>query len=49
MGAAIDIEMGDRMIEVEVPSDQGTGTSTCYVPCKLLKSRFDEVADNNRR
>lgn len=44
MGAAVDIDMGERYVEVEVPSDQGEGTMRCYVPCKsyLHRSRTNE-------
>jgi NADH dehydrogenase len=35
LGSAVDIDMGERLLEVEVPHDQGEGTTRCYVPCKL--------------
>jgi hypothetical protein len=34
MGSAVDLDMSERLVEVEVPSDQGTGTSRAYVPCE---------------
>jgi len=33
MGSAVDLDMSERLVEVEVPSDQGTGTIRAYVPC----------------
>jgi hypothetical protein len=33
MGSAVDLDMSARLVEVEVPSDQGTGTMRAYVPC----------------
>ena len=36
MGSAVDLDMSERLVEVEVPSDQGTGTMRCYVPCRSL-------------
>jgi len=36
MGSAVDLDMSERLVEVEVPSDQGTGTKRAYVPCKSL-------------
>jgi NADH dehydrogenase FAD-containing subunit len=33
MGSAVDLDMSERLVEVEVPSDQGTGTCRAYVPC----------------
>lgn len=32
MGSAVDLDMSERLVEVEVPSDQGTGTIRAYVP-----------------
>jgi hypothetical protein len=37
MGAAVDLDMAERLVEVEVPSDQGTGTTNCYIPCESLR------------
>ena len=37
MGSAVDLDMSERLVEVEVPSDQGTGTMRCYVPCKFIR------------
>lgn len=34
MGTAVDLDMSERLLEVEVPSDQGEGTMRAYVPCK---------------
>ncbi len=34
MGAAMDLDMSERLVEVEVPSDQGQGTIRAYVPCE---------------
>lgn len=34
MGSAMDLDMAERLVEVEVPSDQGEGTMRCYVPCQ---------------
>jgi NADH dehydrogenase FAD-containing subunit len=39
MGAAVDLDMAERLVEVEVPSDQGTGTMTCYIPCTFPRFR----------
>jgi len=36
MGSAVDLDMSERLVEVEVPSDQGTGTIRAYVPCTLI-------------
>ncbi|EIW68421.1 hypothetical protein TREMEDRAFT_71992 [Tremella mesenterica DSM 1558] len=36
MGAAVDLDMAERLVEVEVASDQGTGTIRCYVPYDKL-------------
>ena len=36
MGSAVDLDMSERLVEVEVPSDQGTGTSRAYVPCTSM-------------
>jgi hypothetical protein len=33
MGSAVDLDMSERLVEVEVPADQGTGTKRAYVPC----------------
>ena len=33
MGSAVDLDMSEKLLEVEVPADQGTGTKRCYVPC----------------
>jgi hypothetical protein len=35
LGSAMDIDMGERLLEVEVPKDQGEGTMRCYVPCRF--------------
>ena len=35
MGTAVDLDMSERLLEVEVPSDQGEGTMRAYVPCEL--------------
>lgn len=34
MGTAVDLDMSERLLEVEVPSDQGEGTMRAYVPCE---------------
>jgi NADH dehydrogenase FAD-containing subunit len=34
MGSAVDLDMAERLVEVEVPRDQGEGTTRCYVPCE---------------
>lgn len=34
MGSAVDLDMAERLVEVEVPGDQGEGTKRAYVPCK---------------
>lgn len=36
MGSAVDLDMAERLVEVEVPSDQGEGTIRCYVPYDRL-------------
>jgi hypothetical protein len=38
MGSAVDLDMSERLVEVEVevPSDQGTGTIRAYVPCTSM-------------
>ncbi|RSH82305.1 hypothetical protein EHS25_006015 [Saitozyma podzolica] len=36
MGSAMDLDMAERLVEVEVPSDQGEGTMRCYVPYDKL-------------
>ncbi|KAI9637628.1 putative 64 kDa mitochondrial NADH dehydrogenase [Dioszegia hungarica] len=36
LGSAVDIDMGERLLEVEVPHDQGEGTTRCYVPYDKL-------------
>jgi hypothetical protein len=36
MGSAVDLDMSERLVEVEVPSDQGTGTIRAYVPCTSI-------------
>jgi NADH dehydrogenase len=38
MGAAVDLDMAERLVEVEVPSDQGQGMTRCYVPCETTSS-----------
>lgn len=40
MGSAVDLDMAGRMLEVEVPSDQGEGTKRCYIPCESGVSPF---------
>jgi hypothetical protein len=43
MGAAVDLDMSERLLEVEVPSDNHGGTMRCYVPCELGENcRYDE-------
>lgn len=42
MGSAMDLDMAERLVEVEVPSDQGEGTKRCYVPCKRDIGRLGE-------
>lgn len=34
MGAAVDLDMTERLVEVEVPKEDGQGTMRCYVPCE---------------
>ena len=34
MGSAVDLDMAERLLEVEMPRDQGDGTTRCYVPCE---------------
>ena len=34
MGAAVDLDMAERLVEVEVPCDQGDGKMRAYVPCE---------------
>ncbi|ORY35681.1 putative 64 kDa mitochondrial NADH dehydrogenase [Naematelia encephala] len=36
LGAAVDLDMAERLVEVEVPKDQGDGTTRCYVPYDKL-------------
>lgn len=36
MGAAVDLDMSERLLEVEVPSDNHGGTMRCYVPYDTL-------------
>lgn len=36
MGTAVDLDMSERLLEVEVPSDQGEGTMRAYVPYDKL-------------
>lgn len=35
-GQAVDIDMADRLLEVEVPTEEGTGTMRAYVPYDKL-------------
>ena len=35
MGAAVDIDMSERLVEVEVPGEEKGQSTKCYVPCKL--------------
>ena len=44
MGTAVDLDMSERLLEVEVPSDQGEGTMRAYVPCECAGSRPSELA-----
>ena len=34
MGSAVDLDMAERLLEVEMPRDQGGATTRCYVPCE---------------
>lgn len=34
MGAAVDVDMAERLVEVEVASDNEVGTQRAYVPCR---------------
>nr|ODN86152.1 NADH dehydrogenase [Cryptococcus depauperatus CBS 7841] len=36
MGSAVDLDMTERLVEVEVPKDDGTGKTRCYVPYDKL-------------
>jgi hypothetical protein len=45
MGSAVDLDMSERLVEVEVPSDQGTGTIRAYVPCTLISTSLGTRAD----
>ena len=45
MGSAVDLDMSERLVEVEVPSDQGTGTIRAYVPCTLTSLSMERRAD----
>lgn len=36
MGSAVDLDMSERLLEIEVPSDQGEGTTRAYLPCELV-------------
>jgi hypothetical protein len=43
MGSAVDLDMSERLVEVEVPSDQGTGTIRAYVPCTSTPPRVERA------
>ena len=45
MGSAVDLDMSERLVEVEVPSDQGTGTIRAYVPCTPISPSLEIRAD----
>jgi len=45
MGSAVDLDMSERLVEVEVPSDQGTGTIRAYVPCTLTSLSMQSRAN----
>jgi len=49
MGSAVDIDMAERLVEVEVPADQGTGTKRAYVPCEWSRCRHGSTKQGAHR
>lgn len=49
MGSAVDIDMAERMVEVEVPADQGEGTKRAYVPCEWMSVMRGDWAERRRQ
>lgn len=45
MGAAVDLDMTERLVEVEVPKEDGQGTMRCYVPCEINMLPMKNHAD----
>ncbi|OCF75822.1 NADH dehydrogenase [Kwoniella mangroviensis CBS 8886] len=47
MGSAMDIDMAERLLEVEVPKDGGEGTMRCYVPYDKLVIAVGSTTNNH--
>lgn len=47
MGAAIDLDMSERLIEVEMPSEEGKEPSRCYVPYDKLVIAVGSTTNNH--
>ncbi|WWC90551.1 uncharacterized protein L201_005487 [Kwoniella dendrophila CBS 6074] len=47
MGSAEDIDMAERLLEVEVPKDGGEGTMRCYVPYDKLVIACGSTTNNH--
>ncbi|WWC71381.1 uncharacterized protein I206_105336 [Kwoniella pini CBS 10737] len=47
MASAVDIDMAERLLEVEVPKDGGEGTMRCYVPYDKLVIACGSTTNNH--
>ncbi|ADV23606.1 NADH dehydrogenase [Cryptococcus gattii Ru294] len=47
MGAAVDLDMTERLVEVEVPKEDGQGTMRCYVPYDKLVIAVGSTTNNH--
>ncbi|WWD19232.1 hypothetical protein CI109_103690 [Kwoniella shandongensis] len=47
MGSAMDLDMAERLVEVEVPKDGGDGTMRCYVPYDKLVIAIGSTTNNH--
>ncbi|KAK8854628.1 hypothetical protein IAR55_003367 [Kwoniella newhampshirensis] len=47
MGSAMDLDMAERLVEVEVPKDGGEGTMRCYVPYDKLVIAIGSTTNNH--
>ncbi|WRT68582.1 uncharacterized protein IL334_005560 [Kwoniella shivajii] len=47
MGSAEDLDMTERLVEVEVPKEGGTGTMRCYVPYDKLVIAIGSTTNNH--
>ncbi|KAK4686435.1 NADH:quinone reductase (non-electrogenic), partial [Tremellales sp. Uapishka_1] len=47
MAAAVDIDMAERLLEVEVPADQGEGTTRAYIPYDKLVVAVGSVSNDH--